>query len=307
MLSLNKNNSYTPSPLEREDGFSIVEGLITMGILVMVMTLSLQLLNTSDRGWHSILRNQEQNALAEEVRVTFTNEDICMKNFGGKSISVTAPNNTVTTTELNSYDPDGNKGSTLMTVGQQRGSLIPTNITLRAIAEVSPGNLLADLTLSTQMVGAPTNRVTQRNITMSLTVASGLISNCSTGLSYESKLEEKSCSIGSNGAKRWDPELQACISATPATIVLGTPFLATCPAGTVLSGATSSCWHGDLPPGYEDTYPPITRTYDDGTTITRPPAVGVCRPIDTTNCECEYANGVDPNIFQARIECIASS
>lgn len=305
MRSLNRKQPHSFSKFIKCDGgFSIVEGLITMGILIMVMTLSLQLLNTSDRGWHSILRNQEQNALTEEIRVTLSNANTCAKNFGGKPISLNPAGNTVTMNELSSYDPDGKKGPTLIAVGQQRGNLIPRDITLRSVAQVDVGHFLANLTLSTQMVGAPPDKTTPRNITILLTLQGGLIINCRTGLSYESELDKKSCSIGSDGEKKWDPRVQRCVSVTPATVVYGTPFLATCPEGTALSGGSGSCYHSDLPPGYQDNYPPIERTYDDGITLRSPPALAVCRREGTTACTCQYATGVDPNIFKARVECI---
>jgi len=274
-----------------------MEVVIGLGILGILVTLIINVVNYGLTGQQTVKNSAAANSYAYEIRTQLWNSAICTGNLktvaGTSSLS---PGMTMPITELKAYDSDGNLVSAappLTAVSVVKDDVRLESMELQIKTIIHEDVLIADVVTafdSTKNALGPAS--VKRSFPIAIALKNNQFHSCGSIDGTVGLEREKICSLSSNGEHYYNELTDKCESkfgpetCYPSTT--GNRFTATCPTGTKFSRCTFNSG--------SDPAPPVNRNFV-GPSGAFPRNINYAAAEDynsnTQQCECSFAQDAD--------------
>lgn len=294
-----------------ERGMTLVEILMTMGLLALVILGSLHLISLLSKGTAHTNQNESIANTMAHLTSAFGNDDrYCTWILGGTLLN---PANSAGTQipAIYYYDLNGKKLSSLVTLNQpvdSKTKVILSDMRLKPVSVLDSQSILANLELRFSKTGETMGSDTiHRQIPIYAVTQNGKVLTCSTSPFSNKIINNRVCSMRSDGYAHYDPIKKTCVDNDNVKWFYGTtPFSATCGFGYKPAVAPSNPDPAQVICGAEITggltIPP--RQYSGGFTDDSLVNTWVAK-VDTskTTCTFTYVAEVDSSSYRAKIKC----
>lgn len=295
--------------LQIEDGFTLTEVMIAVGISAMITLSIVTTLSIAASSQANIEKTSEVDSVMEEVNVLLSDRNRCTLNLTGTTVPPTTDlhGGALATPSIRDFDAAGTPGSTLLAVGATANGITPTDIRLVNMAQLDSTHVAARLTFTFQKPNVLGPATVVRNIPVTITTSAGTVSSCATGAAGTLNVANQVCAMSGN-ADMWtlNPETGKC-EEKALTWFDGDDKSATCPPGYKIPPIDSEWQNCDWiePVGFTWTPPCAIRRMADGTEMWMcPNPVVMAQDLNTNTCSTTYASGINSTGFKIRVRCM---
>lgn len=292
--------------MRNQNGFSLVETIIAQGITVLT------LLVLGGFYVYASARSRDLEASAaivdrmQEVRYALSRQG-CSANLRGMAIDIGNPAGS-SVPELKFTDAAGNLTESLLKPGVDAGGATPRRIQLIPIAQMSYGRYAAKLEIFFDKVSGAT---ATRTINLLADVQAGRLLDCWAYQNPGETIVNEMCSrMSGANLNEFDLTTGNCTLRNARWEISNDPFIARCPAGSVLNPPASTGYTCgvEVPPAFVDPHNPSNIILTNGTVTEVKPSPFVYHlNKDQRQCECVYATDIPAAViaqFRCRIRCV---
>lgn len=296
--------------LKSQSGLTLVELLVSLGVLGIVLLISSSQLALFSNLMHNAERKQEASGLAHQIETLVSSSHNCTISLENKTVNPTGEvavddlfyaveDPAALGTYIKAANPAFQRGATV-------GSTIISDLRVKVVEKLSglPRRYLSEVVFTL------TDKVDEEQYSFAgipvllTTDASDVVQYCTTIDGGGDALKEKLCEITGSGMQIYDPATGECKPRITGTWYTGTEAGASCPDGHKLVNP-SDPWNtcdADPPAGWTDSFD-TKRNFKDGTTVGAPTWL---KPISqgANACRCVYAQDIaDTSSFVCKALC----
>jgi len=306
MYTVNTNNR----------GFSLVEVLVSIGILSIVATGMSGAFSSWMKSNQVVDSRREANGLVSQLRNALGNHASCTANFKGTVVPVAVNQPVNVNKGIAVYDQSGNAA-----VDASNKKIYVVNVASKTSSDTysfQAGSVTLSFGADLQSANGGTNSVATLSVTdvrsnglwqtrsiplyVTYNTASRQITDCVSGIDTETSAAQSGCAIATNNQSYYNTTSGSCVSKVPPPqkkwAQSTNPYSGTCPTGWQTIGCLSQ------PPS--NWVNPLVESCQNDTTgkpLCSQALPAVCdytftRPGDRsstiTGCSCLYASGIDP-------------